>query len=203
MPIKLKSPINKRPTGMPPPHNCNKCDILLLDLLDHSLPADYPDKEQLREKARRRLAPLVAYSLKKMIAGYSACEMQTIWNDSIFEAKMSGHINWRTVSNCLTSKLCESKVVWNDEIEYLQDEALADGFIKMKGMTHGRAMILANDWISYCVFLVWTHMHTYHYNHNFPGDKPPPDIFQFQLKLGGVYVKDAPAPPRPEDDLYW
>lgn len=188
---------------MPPPHNCTKCDVLLLDLLDHSLPADYPEKDKLREKARRRLTPLMAHSLKKMIAGYAVSDMQKLWNDSIFEAKVGGGINWRTVANCLTNNLCESAVVWNDEIEYLQDVALADGIIQMKDMTHGRAMILANEWISYCVYLVWTHMHTYHYNHNFPGEKPPPEVFQFVMKLGGIYVKDAPSSPFLDDDLYW
>lgn len=187
---------------MPPPHNCKKCDILLLDMLHHSLPADYPQKELLREKVRQRFAPLLAHSLKKLIADYSVSEMQTIWNDSIFEAKMDGRINWRTVSNSLITNLCESSFAWNNEINFLQDEALADGIVKMKGITHGRATIIANDWISYCIYLVWTHMHTYHYNHNFPGNKPLPDIFQFHLKLGGVYVKDAP-PVVSEDDLYF
>ena len=36
---------------MPLPHNCQKCDCLLLDLLDYALPADYPHKEFIREKA--------------------------------------------------------------------------------------------------------------------------------------------------------
>jgi len=189
---------------MPPPHNCNKCDVLLLDLLDHSLPADYPEKEFVRDKARRRIAPLLVHSLKKLIADYSANEMQKIWNNSIFEAKITGTINWRTVSNCLTTNLCEFADKWNNEIKFLLDEALHQGIIKMKGITYGRASILANDWISYCIYLVWTHMHTYHYNHNFPGDKPVPDAFQFHLKLGGIYLKDIPAPPTIlEDDLYW
>jgi hypothetical protein len=144
----------------------------------------------------------MAHSLKKMIAGYAVSDMQTIWNDAVFEAKMAGSINWRTISNILTSNLCELAKKWNNEIEYLQDLALADGVIKMKGMTHGRAMSLANDWISYCVYLVWTHMHTYHYNHNFPGEKPPPEVFQFAMKLGGIYVKDAPSSPFLDDDLY-
>jgi len=188
---------------MPPPHNCNKCDVFLLDLLDHSLPADYPQKELLREKARRRIVPLLAHSLKKLISDYAVSTMQTIWNNSIFEAKIAGKINWRTVSNSLTSILCESPK-WNNEIKFIQDEALNGGLIKMKGMTYGRATIIANDWVSYCVFLVWTNMHTYHYNHNFPGDKPLPEMFQFHLKLGGIYLKDVPAPPTiHEDDLYW
>jgi hypothetical protein len=189
---------------MPPPHNCNKCNVLLLDLLDHSLPADYPHKELLREKARRRIAPLVVHSLKKLIEGISARDMQKIWNNAIFEAKIAGNINWRTVSNSLTGNLCELLEKWKNEIKFLQDEAINEGLIKMKGMTHGRATIVANDWISYCVFLVWTHMHTYHYNHNFPGDKPIPEVFQFHLKLGGIYLNDVPAPPAIlEDELYW
>jgi hypothetical protein len=186
---------------MPLPHNCEKCDCLLLDLLDYALPADYPQKELIREKARRRIAPVIAKALKKMIADYPVIEMQKMWNDSVFEAKMGGNINWRTVSNCLTNNLCESTAVWNNEIKFLDNEAVTEGVIKMKGMTYGRATILANDWISYCLFLVWTHMHTYHYNHNFPSDKQPPEVFQFQMRLGGVYAKDAP--PQVADDLYW
>jgi len=193
--IKLKpSSIYTAGKEMPPPHNCTKCDVLVLDLLDHNLPADYPKKEFIRDKARRRQVPIVAKSIKRLLSDYAPFDMQKLWNDAVFEAKMTGSINWRTISNALTSNLCESAEKWNDEIEYLQDLALADGVIKMKGMTHGRAMILANDWISYCVYLVWTHMHTYHYNHNFPGNQAPPEIFQFHSKLGGAYVAD---------DLYW
>jgi hypothetical protein len=189
---------------MPPPHNCNKCNILLLDLLDHSLPADYPHKELLRDKARRRIAPLLVHSLKKLIEGCSARDMQKIWNNAIFEAKIAGNINWRTVSNSLTGNLCELSEKWKNEIKFLQDETINAGLIKMKGITYGRATIVVNDWISYCVFLVWTHMHTYHYNHNFPGDKPIPEVFQFHLKLGGIYLNDVPAPPIiHEDELYW
>jgi len=187
---------------MPLPHNCQKCDCLLLDLLDHALPADYPQKELIRDKARRRIAPFVAKALKKMIADYPVTDMQKKWNDSIFEAQVGGGINWRTVSNCLTSNLCESAVVWNDEIEFLQDEAMADGLIKMKGITHGRAMILVNDWIAYCIYLVWTQMPSCHYNHNFPGQTASPEQFNFYLRLGGIYVKDAPVTNH-DDDLYW
>jgi len=188
---------------MPLPHYCQKCDCLLLDLLDYALPADYPHKEFIREKARRRIAPVIAKALKKMIADYPVIDMQKMWNDSIFEAKMGGNINWRTVSDCLTNNLCESTIVWNNEIKFLEDEAVAEGVIKMKGITNGRAMTLANGWISYCLFLVWTHMHTYHYNHNFPSDKQPPEVFLFHMRLGGVYTKDAPPQILDDDHLYW
>ena len=187
---------------MPPPTHCEKCDILIHDLLEYNLPADYPQKEFVREKARRRLVPQVGHALKKMMCQYDVLTMQKIWNDSIFEAHVGGGINWRTVSNCLLENLCGSTRSWNDEIEYLQDVALADGLIAMKGITHGKAMILVNDWISYCLYLVWTHMQTDHYSHNFPGETLLPSNFQFPMKLGGIYVKDAP-PQAPEDDLYW
>jgi hypothetical protein len=188
---------------MPTPIHCQKCEILIHDLLDYSLPADYPKKEFIRDNSRKRLVPFVGHALKKMLCQYDVLEMQRIWNDTIFEAKISGSdLNWRTVSNCLLDNLCDSAKSWNKEIAYLQDVILADGFIKMKGITHGRATILANDWIAYCVFLVWTHMQTYHYSHNFPGESVLPSNFQFPMKLGGIYMKDAP-PQAPEDDLYW
>ena len=201
--IKLKpSSIYTAGKEMPTPHHCTKCDILILDLLDYNLPADYPEKDKIREKVRKRLVPLMGHALKKMLCCYDVLEMQRIWNDSLFEAKIGGGggINWRTVSNCLLGNLCES-ANWNKEIAYLQDMALADGFIKMKGMTHGRATILTNDWLAYCVYLVWTHMQTYHYSHNFPGETLLPTNFQFNMKRGGVYMKDSPSVP--EDDLYW
>ena len=175
---------------MPLPHHCEKCNVFVHDLLEQALPADYPEKEFIREKARRRLFPMIAKSVKRLLSDYAPYNMQKIWNDSVFEAKMAGGINWRTISNCLTSNLCESHDKWNNEIIFLQDESLAEGLIKLKGMTYGRSVILANDWISFCVYLIWTHMPAYHYCHNFPTETVVPEMFQFHSKLGGAYVAD-------------
>jgi hypothetical protein len=186
---------------MPPPTYCLKCDVLVNDLLEQALPADYPNKNKIREKARKRLVPLVSHALKKILCRYDVIEMQRIWNDSIFEAKAADGLNWRTVSNCLTENLCESATIWNREVLYLQEEALAGGIIEMKGLSYGRATILANDWIAYCIYLAYTHLHTYHYNHNFPGETLLPSNFQFNMKLGGIYKKDSTTVS--DDDLYW
>ena len=86
---------------MPPPHNCKKCDVFLLDLLDHSLPADYPQKELLREKARRRIVPLLAHSLKKLIADY------------VFEYNDEGQINQMTT----TEDGIDNFTVWKYDFE--------------------------------------------------------------------------------------
>ena len=175
---------------MPLPHHCEKCNVFVHDLLEQALPADYPEKELIREKARRHLVAMIAKSVKRFLSDYAPFDMQKIWNDSVFEAKMAGGINWRTISNCLTSNLCEYHDKFNKEIIFLQDECLAEGLIKIKGMTYGRATILANDWISFCVYLVWTHMPAYHYCHNFPTETVVPEMFQFHSKLGGAYVAD-------------
>ncbi len=166
---------------MPLAHTCPHCDVFLHDLLENALPHDYPEKQSIREQSRKRLVPLLAKSIKKLVADYPVSEMQKIWNSIMFEARISGKINYRVVSDMLKDTLAEKHLAWSSELEYLESIAVDDGLIRMKGLTEGRMMVLAEEWIAYCVYLVWTNMPSYHYKHNFPNDQEAPEVFQFRL----------------------
>ena len=166
---------------MPLAHMCQCCDVFLYDLLSNALPHDYPEKQSIREQSRKRLVPLLAKTIKKLVADYPVTEMQQIWNSVMFEARISGKTNYRVVSDMLKNILSEKHLAWSSELEYLESIALDDGLIRRKGLSEGRIMVLTEEWIAYCVYLVWTHMPSYHYKHNFPNGEEAPEAFQFRL----------------------
>ena len=175
---------------MPLPHSCIKCDVFINDILDYPLPHDYPDQIFIKEKVRRRLVPEIGRCLKKLIADYPVIDMKRVWDEVLFESRASRQINYRFISNSLISSLSDKHIKWEKELEYLGEIAIENGLIKMKGLPYGRVVILAQEWISYCIYLLWTQMPSVHYNHNFPSDKEVPDMFIFKTTAKNFYVSD-------------
>ena len=176
---------------MPLPHTCNKCDVFVNDILDSPLPHDYSNRSLIKEGVRRRLVPMVAKSLKKLIADYPVIDMKRVWDSIQFENRaFREKNNYRFISNSLISSLTDRHIPWEKELEYLSTIVIENGLIKIKGMPYGRAMILAQEWISYCIYLLWTQMPSVHYNHNFPTEKEVPDIFIFKTTTKNFYASD-------------
>ena len=176
---------------MPLPHSCIKCDVFINDILEYPLPHDYPDRILINDTARRRLVPIIAKSLKKLIADFPVIDMKRVWDAILFENRACREKNnYRFIADSLISSLSDRHVIWKKEIELLGVLAIENGLIKMKGLRYGRIMILVQEWISYCIYLLWTQMPSVHYNHNFPSEKEVPDMFIFKTRSKNFYASD-------------
>ena len=176
---------------MPLPHTCNKCDVFVNDILDSPLPHDYSNRSLIKEGVRRRLVPMVAKSLKKLIADYPVIDMKRVWDSIQFENRaFREKNNYRFIADSLILSLSDRHIMWKKELDLLGVIAIENGLIKMKGLRYGRIMILVQEWISYCIYLLWTQMPSVHYNHNFPTEKEVPDIFIFKTTTKNFYASD-------------
>jgi hypothetical protein len=176
---------------MPLPHTCNKCDVFINDILEYPLPHDYPDRSLIKEGVRRRLIPMLAKSLKKLIADYPVIDMKRVWDAILFENRVCREKNnYRFIADSLISSLSDRHILWKKELDLLGVIAIENGLIKMKGLRYGRIMILVQEWISYCIYLLWTQMPSVHYNHNFPSEKEVPDMFIFKTRSKNFYASD-------------
>jgi hypothetical protein len=172
-------------------HVCPKCDVFVTDLLESALPHDYADKDKIKDPVRKALASTVGYAIKKLISDYAIDKMKEIWSTSVFEAKSNtSTFHYSSIAHALVETLSSNYYKWDNEIDYLCTLAIDAGLVKHKGVTYARLVRITNDWISYCVYLIWTTVPSCHFNHLNKHGISVPDLFIFHNRLSLAYECD-------------